>query len=123
MKIFIAGISGSLSERLKKLVVGVDGCEIAGQHSSLNEATRLILEIEPEVILLDPTLEGGNGIDVLKVIRKVGLKTKVIFMANFPYPQLKKRVLEEGADVFVSKTEASEIIPEVLDRWYQEKAA
>ncbi|KMP11818.1 hypothetical protein UZ36_03085 [Candidatus Nitromaritima sp. SCGC AAA799-C22] len=103
------------------LITGISGCEIAGQNSSFNETARLILEIEPDAILLNPALEGGSGMDLLKLIRKVGLKTKVIFMANFPYPQLHKRSLEEGADLFVCKSEAMEKIVEALSEWGREK--
>ena len=119
MRVFIAGIPGILSERLIELVTKLDGCEIAGQSSSLHEVVKLIYEIKPDVVLLDSTWKEGNGLDVLQIISRVSAKSKIIFMANFLYPQLRKKSLEEGADLFVCKSDAAEKIIEVLHDWRQ----
>ena len=110
MKVFIADDSEVLRERLAIMVADVAGTEFVGQASEGLEATELIRELKPDVVILDIRMPGGNGIDALKGIKKETPAPIVIMLTAYPYPQYRKKCIEAGADYFFDKsTEYQEV--------------
>ena len=104
MKVFIADDSVVLRERLVTMFADVPGMEIVGQAGEGLEATDAIRRLEPDVVILDIRMPGGNGIDALKSIKKETPAPAVIMLTAYPYPQYRKKCLEAGADYFFDKS-------------------
>ncbi|MEW6376151.1 MAG: response regulator transcription factor [Thermodesulfobacteriota bacterium] len=92
------------------------GVEIIGQAESPKEAIEGIRKLKPNVVILDIRIPGGNGIDVLKEIKKDKPAPMVIILTNYPYPQYRKKCMDAGADFFFGKSTEFERIPEVLKK-------
>lgn len=104
MKIFIADDSGLIRDRLKNALTEVAGMEFIGEAGNALEARHLIDKLDPDVVILDIRMPGGNGIDMIQSIKKRHPNTIVIMLTGYPYPQYKKRCLELGADYFFDKS-------------------
>jgi len=104
MRVFIADDSEVVAERLKTMLSELPGIEIAGQARDAPEATKSILETEPDVVILDIRMPMGSGIEVLREIKQRKTATTVIMLTNYPYPQYRKRCLDAGADFFLDKS-------------------
>ena len=64
-----------------------------------------------DIILLDISMPGRNGVDVLKQLRAEGVKAPVLMLSMHPEEQYALRVLKAGASGFVNKNSAtSELI-------------
>ena len=87
---------------------------VVGEAENGVDALQLIREKEPDLAILDIRMPEMNGIEVLKKIQELKMKTRVCILTNFPYPQYKKKCLEAGADYFLSKTEDFEDIKIVI---------
>jgi len=56
-----------------------------------------------DLVISDMVMPGGNGLEALKNIKKVRKELPVIIVSTYPAEQYKFRVMEAGADDFVSK--------------------
>src|SRR4030042_2579065 len=114
MKVFIADDSALLRERLIDMLSELDGIEIVGQAEDSLSAVRSIHKLKPDVVILDIWLPGGSGFNVLQNIKKNKVANVVIMFTNYPYPQYRKKCMDEGADFFFDKSSEFEKITEVL---------
>lgn len=58
----------------------------------------------PDAVILDIQLTHGNGIGVLRFIKKNFSGTKVIMLTNYASPEYWSRCMAEGADFFFDKS-------------------
>ncbi|HRG88806.1 MAG TPA: response regulator transcription factor [Chitinophagales bacterium] len=61
-----------------------------------------------DVILLDISMPGRNGLDVLKQLRADGIKAPVLMLSMHPEDQYALRVLKAGASGFLNKDSATD---------------
>ena len=64
-RVFVVEDSPLIRARLEAMVT-LAGAEAAGHASGAAAATRAILEMRPEIVLLDIDLAEGSGFDVLR---------------------------------------------------------
>ncbi len=114
MKVFIVDDSAILRERLISMLSEIKGIEIAGQAQSAREAINSIRDLNPDVVILDIRMPGGNGISVLQNIKKDKPPPIVIMFTNYPYPQYRKKFMDAGADFFFDKSTEFDNLIEVF---------
>ena len=61
-----------------------------------------------DIILLDITMPGRNGIEILKQIRGDGIKAPILMISMHPEEQYAVRVLKAGASGFLNKESATD---------------
>lgn len=104
MKVLVVDDSDILRERLIAMIGEIDGMVVAGEAKGERMAGESYRRLRPEVVVLDIRLEDGDGIGVLKAIRKESPLTKVIMFTNYTYPQYRLKCMQEGADYFFDKS-------------------
>ena len=105
MKLVIADDSSLMRERIKSQVSSFDQVTIVGEAGNGRTAMEMVIEFDPDLILLDLHMPEMGGMEVLKKIKEAKLSTKVCILTNYSYPQYKERCLALGADFFLSKTD------------------
>jgi DNA-binding NarL/FixJ family response regulator len=115
MKIVIADDSSLLRNRIKSLLNGLEEKLVVYEAENGLEAFKFIKDNGPDLAILDIRMPEMNGIEVLKKIRELKMKTKICILTNYAYPQYKKKCFEAGADYFLSKTEEFEDIKNVIN--------
>ena len=120
MKVFIADDSALVCERIIGMLTELPEIEIAGQARDVHEAIESINKSKPDVVILDIRMPGGSGIEVLKNIKKDKSAPLVIMLTNYPYPQYRKKCIDEGADFFFDKSTEFGKLVEVLKKLFQE---
>lgn len=116
MQVFIADDSAAICERLAAVVQETPGVELAGQARDPTEATRSILKLRPDTVILDVRMPPGSGVDVLQTIKRLDPPPRVIVLTNYPYPQYRKRCMDAGADYFLDKSAEFERLMPLLER-------
>ena len=116
MRVLIVDDSKIVCDRLHQMLINIAGVEIVGQAHNAEDAIASILELKPDVVILDIRLPGKSGIDVLKDIRAKKLPIRVIMLTNYPYPQYRKKCESLGADYFFDKVAEIEEIPKVIEK-------
>jgi DNA-binding NarL/FixJ family response regulator len=108
MKILIADdhaiVRKGLIQILREEFPIVEITEIANSNEILKEVRKQIWDI----ILLDISMPGQNGIEILKQIRLEGIKAPVLMLSMHPEEQYAVRVLKAGASGFLNKQSATE---------------
>jgi DNA-binding NarL/FixJ family response regulator len=123
MKVFIVDDSALVRERIITMISEHPGIEITGQAENAQEAINSIRKLKPDVAILDIRMPGGNGIEVLRNIKKNNSAPTVIILTNYPYPQYRKKCIEAGADFFFDKSTEFHKIIEVIKKLIQESNA
>ena len=103
MKVVIVNDSIGIRERLVAMLGELPGVEIAGQATTVAEAVSAAHLLKPDLMILDLRLPDGNGLDVLRLIQREHVQTRVIVLTNYAYPQYEKRVMAAGAYAFLNK--------------------
>lgn len=93
------------------LLAAVPGFAIVGQGGAVDDARRLALSGEVDVLVLDVRLGSDSGLSLLSEIRDAG-GAAVVILTSFGYPQFVDAALRSGASGYVLKTAS---IPELTD--------
>ena len=120
IKVFIADDSSVIRDRLNALLSDLPGVEVIGEAGDAEETLKGIQELNPDVVILDIRMPGGNGIGVLKKIKKNDSCPVVIMLTNYPYLQYRKKCTDLGADYFFDKSTEFERIIEVFNKLIHE---
>ena len=121
IRVFIADDSLVVREHLVTMLDELPSIAIVGQAENVAEAINGILELQPDVVILDIRMPGGSGIDVLQQIKLDELKPIVIILTNYPHPAYRQKCLQAGADFFLDKSTEFDQIPELLERYKQDQ--
>lgn len=74
-----------------------------GEASSGDEAIGMLRKDSWDVVLLDLSMPGMDGLETLKKIKKEGIETAVIVLSMYPENQFAVRVLKAGASSYLTK--------------------
>jgi DNA-binding NarL/FixJ family response regulator len=97
-----AGISWALAE-----IVGFDVVGVAGNGI---EAIMLIKKHRPDCAILDLTMPGANGLEVLIEGKRWSPRTRMAILTGSPSPAIFAQLVEAGIDGIFLKTSAPEDI-------------
>jgi len=75
---------------------------------SISDAKRLVEQCEPDVVLLDLRLKGGDTFDLIKSIRVEHPKVKVLVLSQYDELIFAERALRAGASGYIMKENATE---------------
>jgi DNA-binding NarL/FixJ family response regulator len=112
MKVFVVDDSAVIRQRLKRMLADEPKVQVIGEAGDAQRATDAILQLRPDVVLLDIHLLDGSGIDVLERLKKATPAPAVIILTDYPYPEYRQLCLQAGADFFfVKSTEFDQVVP------------
>ena len=114
MKVFLVEDSLMIRERLRSMIASIPSIELVGEAGNEIDAVRGICRSCPDVVVLDLTLEKGNGMEVLRRAKEQALPGLVIVLTNYSYPQYLKKCMALGADYFLDKSREIEKLSELL---------
>jgi two-component system, NarL family, response regulator NreC len=77
--------------------------EVVGRTASAGEVLALLKEKNPDVLLLDITLQAASGLDLLPAIRKAAPETRVVMLTMHEDQQYLHKALQNGAAGFILK--------------------
>jgi len=113
-QIAIVDDSSMILSRLKTLLEDVPG--ILSIHTAGNyaDALALLATTRPDIILLDINLPDGNGIDLLRYLRKEYPDIIPIMISNQASSFYRNLCMRIGAAHFIDKSTEFELIPGIL---------
>jgi DNA-binding NarL/FixJ family response regulator len=86
--------------------------EICGETGSADEARKQIPKVEPDLVILDLSLEAGSGLDLIKHLRAEYPDLPILVVSMHDETLYAERVLQAGARGYLMKSEA---YPEVIN--------
>lgn len=110
IRIVIADDHAIVREGLKRILADDSSMEAVAEASDGQEAARMVRAHKPDVVLLDISMPGRSGIDALADIRSASPDTRILILSMHPEDQYAIRCLREGADGYLTKESAPELL-------------
>ncbi len=79
---------------------------VVGEASNGDEAVEQARKLKPDVVVMDLTMPGSNGLEGTRRIAALGLDTKVLILTVHSEDEYLVPVIEAGASGFLTKTSA-----------------
>jgi DNA-binding NarL/FixJ family response regulator len=78
--------------------------EVLGDAPTVEEAVRLVIEAEPDVVLLDVQMPGGGGVEVIRQVTERRPAQRFLALSVSDAPEDVIAVIRAGARGYVTKT-------------------
>jgi len=108
MKILIADDHAIVREGVKQIVKTLPEVTLIDEASEGNEALLKIKEVGYDLIILDISMPGMSGLDILQSISSRKINTRVLMLSLHPQEQYAIRAFKLGASGYLSKDSAFE---------------
>ena len=106
-KILLVDDHPLVREWLANLINQQDDLQICGEAANAAEALELIGTSKPAIVIVDISLEGGSGIELIKNIKAVHSVVMVIVLSMHDETLYAERALRAGARGYIMKREAT----------------
>jgi two-component system invasion response regulator UvrY len=114
LRILIADDHALIRKGIKQVLTDEFQQSEIGEASNAREALALISNHPWDAVLLDITMPGQSGLDVLKQLKQIHPKTPVLVLSMHPEDQYALRALKAGASGYLTKNTASELVAAAL---------
>lgn len=114
IRVLIVDDHAIVRQGLKRILAETPDMAVAGEAESGAEALKKIREEEWDVVLLDVSMPGRNGIDVLKQIMSENRGIRVLILSMYPEDQYAVRMFKAGASGYMTKETAPEELVEAI---------
>jgi len=88
--------------------------ELCGEASNGTDAVHLVDQLKPEVVLMDVTMPGMNGIEATRVIRSAHPQVKIILLTLHESSEVLRNGFRAGATGYLLKADAEEELMKAL---------
>jgi DNA-binding NarL/FixJ family response regulator len=88
--------------------------ELCGEASNGTDAVHLVDQLNPEVVLMDVTMPGMNGIEATRVIRSAHPQVKIILLTLHESSEVLRNGFRAGATGYLLKADAEEELMKAL---------
>lgn len=105
-RVLLADDHAVLRAGLRLLLTGQNEFEVVAEASTGSEALSLAEKLQPDLILLDLSMPGLGGMDVLPTLRKMTPSAKILILTMHDDPQYLRQALKQGASGYVLKKAA-----------------
>lgn len=114
IRVFLADDHLILREGIRSLLEKVPDIEMVGEAGEGEEAVAKVEQLVPDVVLMDITMPGLNGLEATRQIKQKNPQVKVLILTMHETDQYLSQMLRAGASGYVVKTTAtSELISAV----------
>ena len=118
IQILIADDHGVLRAGLRALLNAEPDLEVIGEAADGDETLRAAWELQPHVVILDLSMPGPGGIEVIRQLKHVLPETRVLVLTVHEDDSLLREAIRAGAAGYVTKRAVeSELINAIRAVW------
>ena len=114
ISIFVADDHTIVLEGLVQLLQLHDDLLVVGHSAEGNESLHRIVELEPDVAVLDISMPGRNGIEITAALRELELDVAVVILSMHASLEYVLKALEVGAKAYLQKESAAAEIAQAI---------
>jgi DNA-binding NarL/FixJ family response regulator len=105
-RLVIADDHAIVREGLKRLVGGAAGFELVGEAADGTEVMREVREKEFDVLVLDLSMPGRSGMELIKLVKSEKPKLRILVLSMHQELQYAVRAIKSGASGYLTKESA-----------------
>jgi two-component system, NarL family, invasion response regulator UvrY len=114
IRVLIADDHAVVRRGLRQILEGAPGVTVAGEASTAPEVLALVEERRWDVVVLDLSLPGASGLDLLAEIKRRRPELPVLILTVHSEAQYAVRALRAGASGYLTKESAPEQLVEAV---------
>lgn len=116
IRVFVADDHAVVRKGLVQILADTENIRVVGEAPNAAETLRLLRQTPCDVLLMDVSMPGKNGIEALKVIKEEFPQLKALILSMYPEDQFGVRALKAGASGYLTKDIAPEKMIEAVER-------
>jgi DNA-binding NarL/FixJ family response regulator len=101
-------------EWLGQMLTREPGFVVCGEADNIQQGLRIIQQTSPDIAIVDITLRGSSGLELVKDLKAQALNVPVLVLSMHDESLYAERVLRAGAKGYISKSEASSTLTEAI---------
>ncbi len=113
-KILIVDDHSMVREGLRLRISAFPDLEVCGEAVSEDEAMLLVKQTSPHLVIVDISLKGGHGIELIKRIKSSFPSIKMLVSSGFQESLYAERALRAGALGYLNKQDSGEKVIEAI---------
>ena len=114
IRVVLADDHAVVRRGVRQILGEADDIEVVAEARDYGELSTLLRDQACDVLVLDISMPGKNGIEALKALRERLPRLAVLVLSMFPEDQYALRALKAGAAGYVSKEAAPEKLVEAI---------
>jgi DNA-binding NarL/FixJ family response regulator len=114
IKVLVADDHAIVRRGLRQILAETPDVMVGGEAATAQDVMRLVQDERWSVVILDISLPGGSGLDLLADIRKARPELPVLILTVHPEDQYAVRAIRAGAAGFLTKESAPEKLIEAV---------
>lgn len=118
IKVLICDDHVIVREGLKHVIEDTTDMRVAGEAGNSQEVTQLARRSKYDVIVLDLSMPGRDGLDALKELKRDRPDVPVLIFSMHPEEQFALRTLRAGADGYLTKDSDPDTLLEAIRKVY-----
>jgi DNA-binding NarL/FixJ family response regulator len=107
IKIIIVDDHRMFREQLASLINQSDDMKVCAEADNVRDGFELINGIRPSIAIVDISLKGASGLELVKQLRSQAIDTPVLVLSMHEESLYAERALRAGANGYITKHEAS----------------
>jgi DNA-binding NarL/FixJ family response regulator len=115
-KVYLVDDHPIVRQGLGKLIEQQGELEVCGEAGNVQEALESIRATDPDVILVDISLEDSNGLELIKTIDDLGLQIPMLVLSMHDEALYAEHALRAGASGYVMKQAASHTLIRAIEK-------
>jgi len=112
--VFLVDDHPAIREALADTIDGTMDMEVCGQASSSDEAFRMIEQLEPDVAIVDISLNDAHGLDLVQNVRAQYPDVKMVVFSMYDENVYAERAIRAGASGYLMKSEPTKNVIEAI---------
>lgn len=115
-RIYIVDDHPLIRRGLAGLISAESDMEVCGQAEDAGKATAEIMKLRPDLVIVDISLKGNSGLELIKNIKSFDSKIHVLVLSMHDESVYALRVLKAGARAYIMKNDLIDKVIEAVRR-------
>jgi DNA-binding NarL/FixJ family response regulator len=114
IRIVMADDHAIVREGLKRVVASAQDLQIVGEAGDGTEVTRLVREMEFDVLVLDLSMPGRSGMELIKLVHSEKPRLRILVLSMHQESQYAVRAIKSGASGYLTKESAPALLVDAI---------
>ena len=96
--------SDAFREEIVRIIDNAGDIEIIGEIQDEQEVLELVLQLEPDILIVDMDMSKRSGIETTRIVRQETERTRIIAFSTSDSSRIAQQFIASGGDVYLLKS-------------------
>ncbi|NMG28574.1 response regulator [Aromatoleum evansii] len=116
LRVLLADDHAIIRDGLKQILADTEDLAVCGEAANGNEALQLVREQDWDVVVLDISMPGRSGLDLIRLIHDEKPKLPILILSMHHEEQYAVRALHAGASGYLTKESDADLLVHAIRR-------